>query len=82
MTVVRTDVLEEVIASIIRGTRMLVTAIVVPSSQTLVTKIMQAIHSTESPVLSRARQHNIQEDGILHHPCCLTIQVGKEDVKI
>jgi hypothetical protein len=46
--------------------RLLVTANVVPSSQTLVTLLMEALHSSETLVLTRAAWHNIPEDGMLH----------------
>jgi hypothetical protein len=45
---------------------LLVTANVVPSSPILVTLMMEAMHSSKTSVLSRATQHNIPEDGILH----------------
>jgi hypothetical protein len=45
---------------------LLVTANVVPSSPILVTLMMKALPSDETPVLTTATQHNIQEDGILH----------------
>jgi hypothetical protein len=78
VAVVRTNVSEERIASIIRVTRfdelkttlrsvilLLVTANV-PSSPILVTLMMEAIHSSESSVFTRATTHDIQKDGILH----------------
>jgi DNA polymerase III psi subunit len=51
---VRTDVLEEYIASIIRSLlRLLVTANVVPISPILVTLMTDMIHSSEASVLTR-----------------------------
>jgi hypothetical protein len=49
--------------------RLLVTAYVVPSSPILVNMIIEAICSSETSVLTRIIQRNIQEDGILrsHH---------------
>jgi hypothetical protein len=70
VTLVRTDVSEERIASIIGVTRigelgttlamsvlwLLVTANVVPSSLILVTQMMEAIRSSETSVITRATQ--------------------------
>jgi hypothetical protein len=73
---VRTDVSEERIASIIRVRRigklgttlavlwLLVTANI-PSSLILVTLMMEAIHSSETSVLTRATWCHISEDGFL-----------------
>jgi hypothetical protein len=49
-----------------REEKLLVTANIVSSSLILLTLVMEAIHSCETSVLTRATGHNIPEGGILH----------------
>jgi hypothetical protein len=65
MVLVRTDVSEELRASIIRGS---------PSSPNLVTLMMEALRSSEKSVLTRATRRNIPVDAILHN-------LGRENLK-
>jgi hypothetical protein len=71
VALVRTDVSEGRIASIIKVTRflgvrrLLVTPNLVPSSRILVALMMEAICPSETSVPTRAARHSIPEHGIL-----------------
>jgi hypothetical protein len=68
VALVRTGVSEERITSIIRVTRIgqLGTTLAVTSHQSTLLRSVEAIHSSETSVLTRTTLHIIPEDGILH----------------
>jgi hypothetical protein len=76
VALVRTNILEERIASIIRVKRigmlqLLITTNIVSSSLILFTLMMEVIRSSETPALTGATWRHIQEDGILQSQCLI-----------